>query len=172
MKKRVRFNDNEILDIIASYTDRMEKVSSLAKRYAVSRAGIYEVLKRGGVDTAKGGPNVVLFVSCCVCGKVIPKYRSEVRRTKRSFCDQGCVRTFQKHGDGQITIVRKQSLEEARMVISKYFPIRPEHVIHRENGNDFDNDPRNLKVFACQGDHIRYHQGAIVPILWDGAASY
>lgn len=170
MKKRIRFTDKEIVDIIGAFTVKMEKVSEIAKRYGVSRSGIYEVLKRGGVDTSKGGPNIVLFVSCVVCGKVVPKYRSEVRRTKKVMCSQDCVSVYQKHG-GAATIAHKANQAVAEAVVSKHFALRPDNVIHRENGNENDNDPRNLKVFVSQGDHIRYHQGAIVPILWDGSAT-
>lgn len=170
MKKRVRLTDKEIVDIVGGYTIRMERVRELAARYGISRAGIYEVLKRNGVDTHKGGSNIVLYVSCCVCGEMVPRYRSEVRRRKKIFCSEKCTQIYQKNGLDQPAIVRQRSEETARAVVSQHFALRPGNIVHRENDNDFDNDPRNLKVFASRGDHVRYHQGAIVPILWDGAA--
>lgn len=169
MKKRIRFTDQEVLEIVSAYQDRMEKVESIAKKYGVSRPGIYKVLKRMEIDTSKGGPNVVLFVTCTACGESVPKYRSEIRRSKHAFCSTDCVKTYQKHGAGKTAMVRKHGLEVARVVASQHFALRPENVVHQENDNAFDNSLGNLKVFRTQGDHVRYHQGAVVPILWDGA---
>jgi hypothetical protein len=66
-------------------------------------------------------------------------------------------------------------------------------VVHHKDRNDYNNAPDNLMVFACNGDHIRYHHlmrhlfanpisnprqkawdryhpdACDVPILWDGS---
>ena len=36
-------------------------------------------------------------------------------------------------------------------------PLRPEEVVHHEDGNTWNNDPDNIYVFATKADHSRYH---------------
>ena len=36
-------------------------------------------------------------------------------------------------------------------------PLRPGEVVHHEDGNVKNNDPRNLFVFPSQAEHARYH---------------
>ncbi len=44
------------------------------------------------------------------------------------------------------------------MVVSKAFDLLPGQVVHHEDRNCNNNSLGNLKVFANQGDHIRYHR--------------
>ncbi len=36
-------------------------------------------------------------------------------------------------------------------------PLEEDEVVHHEDENRHNNDPSNLRVFASQGDHLRYH---------------
>lgn len=48
---------------------------------------------------------------------------------------------------------------EHRTVAAKTLgrPLRPGEVVHHEDLNKLNNDPRNLIVFPSQGDHARHH---------------
>lgn len=41
-------------------------------------------------------------------------------------------------------------------------------VVHHVDGNDFNNDIRNLEIYATQGDHLRKHRGFDVKPVWSG----
>ena len=68
-----------------------------------------------------------------------------------------------------IYVDSRQGRRIARSIVSEYFDMEDNHIVHHEDRNATNNDMDNLKVFQCQGDHLRYHRGFRVPILWDGS---
>lgn len=154
------------IDIIEAYLN-LTPMIELAKQYGLSRQSVYKVIKAAGVDTSKNGG---IEVSCSYCQKVIKRQRNHVRKTKHLFCDHDCYYTFLRHGNGLGSYVEsRMGVRIARSVISQYFDMKPSHIPHHKDRNQFNNDPQNLMVFRCQGDHIRHHRGFEVEPLWDGA---
>lgn len=167
---RYRLTPKDLVNVIEAYTVSLEPMTAIAARYNVTRQCIHRALKRSNIDTS--GRKIA--VSCSACGKVIKRHKSEIRNKRHLFCSIDCyyaflgahqTRTYQQSLEGQ---------QRARDVVSGYFDLQPLHVVHHENGNNWHNEPDNLKVFATQGDHIRYHLWAasdsvdILP-LWDGS---
>jgi hypothetical protein len=165
MTKRIRLTDKEIVDIINGYTVDLTPMIELAKRYGITRQGIYKVLKRAGIDIAGSGK---LLVSCSCCGKEFEKHRCQVRLRLHVFCSPECYKAWLQHGNGNPLIMHRQSSRTARAIVSEHFALRPGNIVHHEDRNQYNNMLYNLRVFVNQGDHVRYHRGANVPVLWDG----
>lgn len=154
------------VDIIESYIN-LTPMIELARRYGMSRQGVYKIIRAAGVDTGKNGG---IEVSCFCCQKIIKRWRCQVRKSKHLFCSHDCYHAFLQAGNGAGPfIVSRQGSRIARKVISKYFDIQPTHIPHHKDRNQFNNDPSNLMVFRCQGDHVRHHRGFEVEPLWDGS---
>jgi len=165
----MKTTDNDRVDIVRRYSVGLERMGDLAKDYAMTRQGIYKILKQAGIDThkGKGGPCWVTF-SCTVCGEESTKRRAEFRKRKHVFCGEKCYVAWLKHGNGNPLIMHRESGRQSRKIVAKYFPLRPSHVVHHEDRNQYNRHPSNLRVFKNNGDHVRYHRGFTVPILWDG----
>lgn len=163
-----RFTDKQKVDIIQRYTVDLVPMITLAAEYGKTRQAVYKVLKAAGIDTSKAAANIA--VSCCCCGQECTHKRYRVRNTIHLFCSQECYTAWLKHGNGNPLIIHRASSRRARAIVEKYFPLLPGYIVHHEDRNQFNNHPSNLRVFANQGDHIRYHRvpQLLVPILWDG----
>lgn len=167
MRTQGRLTDREMVDIVDAYTVRLVPMIALAKQYAITRQGVFKVLRKAGVDTSKAAAHIA--VSCTCCGKAFTKRRCQVRKSKHVFCCEACYFAWLQHGNGNPLILHRQGLRVARDIVSRYHTLLSGELVHHEDRNQNNNDPCNLKVFASQGDHIRYHRGFIVPILWEGS---
>jgi hypothetical protein len=165
MNKRLRLTQQEVVYIINAFTNELETVISLAEHFGITRQGIYRVLRKAGIDVAHAGK---MTVSCTVCGEETTKARCQVRKSKHLFCSSKCYFAWLQHGNGNPFVQHRNSGRIARHIVSKSFALRPENIVHHEDRNQFNNHLSNLKVFKNNGDHVRYHRGFIVPILWDG----
>ena len=177
-----RLTTQDRLDIIDAYEIDLEPMMSIATRYGKARVTIWQMLKKSGIDTTKHK----LEVSCATCGAVIKRVKSLLRNRKNHFCNMTCYQSFLTAGASHLTDnERRKGGRRARAIVSQYFDLQPGHVVHHEDGFPLNNQLWNLRVFATNGDHIRYHHQArdfynktiteptpvinIEPI-WDGAA--
>jgi len=165
--KYIRMTDQDKVDAIRRYTTDLEPVTSIAKSIGVSRQSIWKLLQKAGIDTAKETA-AWINVSCSACGTELKRRRCQIRAAKHLFCNAACYAAWLKHGNGQPLQEHRHHQRIGRSIVEKFFPLRPEHIVHHEDRNDFNNDPANLRVFCNQGDHVRYHRGFMVPVLWDG----
>lgn len=168
MRSQGRLTDIERVDIVRGYTVDLIPMIALAERYAITRQGVYKVLRKAGVDTRKGIASWILC-SCSCCGKEILKRRGIVRKNKHQFCNELCYFAWLKHGNGNPLIMHRQGARVAHDVVKKYHTLLPGELVHHEDRNQNNNHISNLRVFKNQGDHIRYHRGFIVPIVFDGS---
>jgi hypothetical protein len=167
MKKYVRFSDQDQVDIVNSYTVDLKTMIQLAAQYGATRQAIHKVLKRAGIDTSKQA--AWMKVSCTCCGKEIERLRCIIRKTKHLFCSEDCYFAWLKHGNGNPLVIHQHSSKTAREIIKRYWALCDGQIVHHEDRNQFNNLIWNLKVFKNQGDHVRYHRGFIVPVLFDGS---
>lgn len=165
MKKRVRLTTQQKVDIIQAYRDQLEPMISLAEKYGVSRQCIYKIMKQAGVNTSKRQ----LPVSCTTCGKETMRTKARIRKQLHHFCSEACYYDFLKAGNGFPYIQNRHGQRLGRAKVSQYFALQEGHVVHHENRNTLDNRVENLRVFANQGDHLRYHRGFDVHPIWDGS---
>ena len=166
----VRLTPREQVDIIHAYTIGLEPMVEIAKRYNKTRQGIYKVIKRAGINPAEYGR---LAVSCTACGEVTTRPRCQVRNRRHLFCSQECYYGYLEGKQQGEYNGNRHGQRIARAVVSQYFELKPGHIVHHEDRNTRNNEPRNLRVFANQGDHIRYHRwgadGIEIKPVWDGS---
>lgn len=167
MSAHPRVTPKQKVDIIEAYTTNLTPVIQLAKQYGICRQAIYKILKRADVDTTKHK----LPVSCTVCSKEIHRHKARIRHQLNHFCSTGCYHAFitAGHGNGPY-IPWRHGMRIARQKVSEYFNLQPGHVCHHEDRNCYNNRLDNLRVFANNGDHIRYHRGFDVGPVWDGSS--
>lgn len=162
--------DDNLDDVVYRYTVILEPMISIAAHYGCTRQAVYYALKRAGVDTSKQA-NGHIKSTCAHCGRPVMVPRCRHRANKRSFCNASCYYAWLDRMTlkGQPYIDRRGGRREARQKISTVFDIKDTHVVHHEDRNTTNNEWNNLRVFANSGDHVRYHRGFRVPVLWDGA---
>jgi len=168
----MRLTPKQEVDIINAYKVDLEPIISIAQRYHVTRQAIYKALHRNGIDTSKES-NGHITVTCTCCGQPVTKYRAYLRNRKHVFCDTECYYAYIEGKQQGAYNESRQGQRIARTVIkSTGFNLLPEHIVHHEDRNNMNNNLENLRVFANQGDHIRYHRwskdGVEIKPIWDG----
>ncbi len=168
MSKRVL--DDHIEEIVERYAVNLEPMISIAKSFKCTRQAVFYALKRAGIDTRKKVMGSYQ-TSCTYCGKLHRRTRANVRKFKHHFCSAECYNEWLDMGrkPGNKYIEYAHGRTEARKIVSCYIELLPEYIVHHEDRNQRNNEVRNLKVFASQGDHTKYHRGFRVPIIWDGS---
>jgi hypothetical protein len=161
----MKLTPTDTVNIIEAF-ENLTPVAELANEYGMTRQGVYKVLRRNGVDTKKKQ----LDVSCTACGNIIKRPKCRIRKQKNHFCNYECYYAFLEAGNGNPYIHNRHGQRIARRVVSEYFELQDGYVVHHEDRNTLNNLPYNLKVFACQGDHIRYHRLGpdYVQPIWKG----
>ena len=155
--------EQERLDIIEAYTNDLTPMITLASTYKVTRQRIWQMLKDAGVDTGKRK----LTVTCTQCCKPMQRTKARIRRTTHHFCSIECYYAWLESNSISKGAWR-QGLRIARHVVSKHFTLQPGYVVHHIDGDNHNNDILNLMVFACNGDHTRYHRGFDAIPLFNG----
>lgn len=163
----MKLTPKDQVDIIRAYTEQLTPMILLADQYGLTRQGIHKMLKKAGIDTTKRK----WLVSCSTCGAEIERNRCDIRKQLNHFCCTECYYAFLEAGNGNPYIQNRQGQRIARVKVAELFDLLPTHIVHHEDRNTLNNQPWNLKVFRNQGDHIRYHRGFIVDILWEGSLS-
>lgn len=158
-----KISQSEHFNIIEAYENNLIPMQKLAERYGVTRQTIFFILKKYGIDTKKQR----IPVSCTTCGNELLRTKAEIRNKKNHFCNMDCYTAF-LHAQGDY-IPNRQGQRTARNIVLKYFELQEKMVVHHEDKNNLNNAVWNLKVFANQGDHIRYHRGFEVNPIWDGS---
>lgn len=85
----MKINRLEIPIIARLYTSEFVSAIELARRYNVTRAAIYGLLKRAGINTSYQ-EQAHITTTCDYCGSTITKLRSVLRKYKHCFCNGAC----------------------------------------------------------------------------------
>ena len=169
----MKISEIGLVNIIEEYSIKRTPISKLAEQYGVTRHAVYKRLKEAGVDTSKA-TNGRIELSCTFCGKAFKRPRSYVRKIKRTFCSKDCYFAYIEDQQPGSYKPNRSGQRIARAVVSRYFELKPGHIVHHIDRNTRNNSPTNLMVFANSGDHIRYHRWgaeAEVQPLWSGISS-
>lgn len=160
----VRLKESEQVDIVRRYNN-LETMIDLAKEHGVTRQGIFKVLNRYGVDTTKRQ----LKVSCKTCQKVFYRQKGRIRKQLNHFCGSDCYFAYLEAGQGAGKYkASRRGQQIARQKIAEVFTLEDGYIVHHEDRNCLNNSMDNLKVFACQGDHVRHHRGFDVEPVYAG----
>lgn len=149
--------------IESDFNDKLVPVIDIAGRYGVTRQAIYKILRSMGVDTSKRK----VQVECTYCGGSFYRVKSQLRGRRFVFCCMGCYYAWVNAQRGKYRPDRRgQRL--ARGAVDAVFPLMPGYVVHHIDGDNKNNDLRNLMVFASNADHVSYHRRGGGRPLWDG----
>ena len=160
----MRLTNKEQVNIIRAYNE-LTPMITLAKQYGVTRQAIWKLLRKHGHDTSKHR----ISVSCTACGKEVLRTKGRIRKQLHHFCSEKCYYDYLKAGNGYPYIQSRHGQRIGRSIVSKYFNLGTNHIVHHEDRNTLNNQLRNLKVFRNQGDHVRHHRGFDVEPAWDGS---
>jgi hypothetical protein len=166
-----KLSASQKVDIINAFTIELEPMIQIAERYGKTRQAIWKMLKKEGVDVSNGLGNTRIIVSCTACNKTMECYRSRVRKQVHHFCNDECYYAYLEAGNGHGPYIQSRHGQRiARSKVKTVFNVKDEHVVHHEDRNNYNNMWSNLRVFACQGDHIRYHRLGIeyAQPIWTG----
>lgn len=152
-------------EIIKAYAEDLTPIIEIASWLHVTRQSIYRMLRKNGVDTSKSRR---IKVKCHWCEKPFLKRPCQMRRRNYHYCSFDCYLDYLREL-GQPYVQSRSGQRRARSVVSVYFDLQPEHIVHHEDKDTLNNMPPNLRAFKDQNDHMRYHRG-VIPILplWDG----
>jgi hypothetical protein len=165
MKYGPRLTKNELVYIIDEYQNQLTPMIVLAEKFGKARQHIYKILRQAGVDTTKRR----IPVSCTTCGVEVSRTKARIRRQLHHFCSWDCWDAFLKAGNGFPYIYSRMGQKIARSVVGQHFNLQEGNIVHHEDRNTLNNDLPNLRAFANQGDHLRYHRGFDVLPVWDGS---
>lgn len=142
-----------------------EPLASLMESAGISRTGVWKRLKRLGVHSERRTPPS--GVACHLCRKPFVRHRHHAMRSKRQFCSSACYLTWVSVRGASWRPYR-HGQRIARRVVARYVTMPPGSVVHHHDGDNHNNAPENLALFASQSDHMKHHRGDGAPMLWDG----
>ena len=157
MRKKVQTQD-----VVVRYTKLHQTMEEIGQHYGVTRQAILKHLRKAGVSSQEGER---VNVECSMCGKEFSVTRKRWKQTEKYHCSNDCYILRRSSPE---YMPWRQGTRLARALVSQYFPLRPEHIVHHEDKNQRHNQLENLRVFANQSDHLKYHHGRAVEPIWDG----
>lgn len=159
MKPR-RITEKFLQVAIESYQDG-ESCAKLAKWGEVSRQGLWKAMKKAGVEKNRGSSMTV----CDTCGKEFEKFNCQLKLRIKNYCSPEC---YYKSIENPDYMPNRHGQRIAKKVVLECgYYIGENEVIHHIDGNNKNNDPKNLLVFKNQSDHMKHHRNGnddVVPI--------
>ena len=154
-----QLTEKQKVDTIKAFTEDLKPAAEIAREHGVTRQCIWKVLKKAGVNTAKGLGNTRFEVSCDYCQKKLIRNRAKIRNQIRNFCGQNCYYGFIRHNHGVGPYMQNRHGQRiARFKVGQVFALKEGNIIHHKDRNCFNNRWDNLMVFATNGDHLRFHR--------------
>ena len=166
--KRHPLSESDKEAIIDRYTVDLDSIIDIAKDYKKTRQAIYNVLWYAGVNTKKR-----LFLTTCTnCGILFERHKKQIKTKLHHFCSRKCyfewLEKGRSNGVDSKYIRNRHSGVKARKIVSQYFELEKGYIVHHEDRNQGNNELSNLRVFASQGEHNRYHRGFDAKPIWSG----
>ena len=144
-------------DLVKMYTEDHLTLRKIGSKVGMSAVAVHKRLKKVGVT---GDDGEWVTRECAFCGDKIRKHRSLSKRHPRSFCNSACYHASME-SPGYKPWRGGQRL--ARALISKYFKVEPDMVIHFKDGDSRNHDIANLAV-------SKFHEGyqRKIEYIWEG----
>lgn len=137
-------------EAITLFNEKLYSLRMIANKLGVTPMGVKKFLNRNGIDTKKRK----WVVRCDECGKEFLKHRCQIRENEENFCSREC---YFVHRHNPTAIIHRQSMRQARRIVERFFDLKIGHVVHHVDGNDYNNNPKNLWVFENNSDHTKFH---------------
>lgn len=157
-------NKTKTQDIVVMYTERHLTLRQIAAVVGMTHVSVAKRLRSASISSEDGE---WVNTHCAYCGTEIRLTRARWRKSSRLFCGEQC---YYKSRENPNYVEWRQGQYIARQIVSRYFLLQPQHVIHHKDTDTSNNKLDNLQVFACQADHMRHHHGITdVQPIWDGS---
>ncbi len=168
MDKRVK-SSLKPQDVVALATIQHLSPAQIAPIAGVTRQMIWKILRKQGMNTGKGpGGATRVNYECDFCGKPSETYRARWRNSIKHYCSEPCYFAAIENPGYHPW---RQGQRLARAIVSQYFPLQDEHVVHHKDGDSRNNDRSNLAVYQSQSDHMNHHRNGKAQPIWDGCKS-
>jgi len=136
-------------------------LQAIADKFGVTKVAVHNYLKRP--RTRFNLPSVER--PCSYCGT--PGWYSQEQDPKNAYCSTECYTLLLNEG------AYKENRHGQRLgrevVENRYGPLPKGSVVHHVDGNDLNNAPENLVLFASQADHLKHHRNCSHDSpLWSG----
>jgi hypothetical protein len=159
-------------EIVQLYSKKLIPMIELSKRFNISRHYVWKILNKNNINTSKAIA-AHINTNCFVCDKKINVVRCHYRKTLHNFCSRECFYKWLNRRDTINPLIsNRHGMRLARKIISDIFDLQPEHIVHHEDRNDFNNNLSNLRVFKNQGDHVKYHRDFDIMPVFDGSKTH
>jgi hypothetical protein len=145
------------------YTQAHLTLRQIATLAGMSHVGVAKRLRSAGITAHDG---VWVKLACNYCGKEFERPRCQAKRERSYCCEDHYFADLENPGYKPW----RQGQRLARAIVSQYTRLDPDEIVHHEDGNCKNNDRKNLRVFANQSDHLKYHRSKDKPSpVWDGS---
>jgi len=154
-------------DVVVMSTVQHLTPAEIAVLAGISRQQVGKILRTQGINTSKGpGGACRVIIECAMCGKTMEISRKKWGKWVKHYCSNECYYASRSNPN---YYQWRHGSRIARIIISQYYPIQPEHVVHHIDGDERNNDRDNLLLFASHSDHMKHHHGKNhVEPIWDG----
>ncbi len=149
-------------DVVALYTESHLTMEEIGKLSGISRQGVKKILDKTWVKSNHGE---WVDTHCDTCGSPIRVNRCRWRKSKTHYCNIDCRVASLQNATYKPW---RQGQRLARVIVKQYFDLQPEHITHHKDGDNRNNDLKNLSVFPSSSDHMKYHRGLDIKPIWDG----
>jgi hypothetical protein len=141
------------LELSRMYLDEHLTMEQIGKLVGLTRQGVQHWVKKHGIDASKAERFKVI---CDVCGKEFELTRKRFTKSIKHFCGMECYKTYLRNAEYR---QNRTGQRIGRAVVEKGLQrkLRDGEVVHHIDGNDTNNDPSNLTVFASHSEHLAFH---------------
>jgi len=148
----MRIRPEDVKTIEFMLMEKHMRMDEVASKIGVSRQRIWQICKKHGINQYRP-----IERTCVYCEEKFTATRAQVRRGYALYCSENCYFTHRREiGD---YIPRRHGQRIGRKKIEEWlgFPLPDGYIIHHEDGNQNNNDFKNLFVFRSHSDHLKYH---------------
>lgn len=155
--------DIDTIELIKMYTIDHLTLTEISSKVGISFQAISMRLRRAGI-TGKDG--IYYTLVCKHCANKYKRYRSLVRLGVKQYCSKKCYWLSSKN---DYYVNWRNGCIKARQIVSKYFPLEKEQIVHHIDGDDRNNNISNLQVFRNRSEFMSYKQGGKAKPVWIGS---
>jgi YHS domain-containing protein len=130
----------------------------IAKTQGVSRQAVFAALKKAGISTQKGP----ITIQCSVCKTKLKRTKSKTRGAIHNFCGQKCYLEFTKTPKYQSHRINQNT---AKRELEKTLGVNTLFIAYHRDGDESNNEPKNLIAFHSNSDLQIYRRGGKVEVF-------
>jgi hypothetical protein len=140
-------------ELEVKYLVEHKTLEEIGREYGITRQAVYYFVKKYGLSV-KDAENVRF--KCDTCGKESTSTRKRFKRSIKHFCSMECYKGYLCNSEYTQS---RTGQRHARIVVEKYLgrTLRFGEVVHHIDGDNTNNDIKNLLVFGSHSEHLTHH---------------